>query len=218
MSSRPRSRSNDVRAVAMCGLSLVLMAAMLVPAVLSQAPRALAIGAAAPLGDQKLATTAGDETSINEARRENGLMVVFTCNTCPWVDKWEGRYHTIAATAADAGIGVLLVNSNEALRDGDESMDAMRERAERMNYTFPYAVDPGSVLADAFGASRTPEVYLFDRGMTLIYHGAIDDNARDVSAVESAFLLDAVAAYKAGRPVSVAESSSIGCTIKRKRS
>jgi hypothetical protein len=197
---------------------IVLMAVMLVPAVRAQAPPSLAIGAAAPLGDQKVTTTFGDETSINEARLENGLMVVFTCNTCPWVDKWEGRYHTIAAAAADADIGVLLLNSNEALRDGEESMDAMREREERMNYTFPYAVDPGSVLADAFGASRTPEIYLFDRGMKLIYHGAIDDNARDVSEVESPFLLDAIAAYKAGRPVSVAETSSIGCTIKRKRS
>lgn len=177
----------------------------------------LKIGDQAPMTDKALITTDGSKLTLNGARGEKGLLVIFSCNTCPWVEKWEDRYHVVAKAASDGGIGTILLNSNEALRDGEESLEAMRERATKMNYTFPYAVDPAAALADAFGANRTPEVFLFDSEMKLIYHGAIDDNARDASAVESPFLMDALASYAAGKTIEPNDTKSIGCTIKRKR-
>lgn len=187
------------------------------PSDLSQSVDPLPIGAKAPMADHAVTTVAGGESSLNAERGENGLMVVFTCNTCPWVEKWEDRYEVISGAARDAGMGVIMLNPNAALRDGDESLAAMRARAEKMAYSFTYAVDAESALADAFGATRTPEVFLFDASMRLFYHGAIDDNARDASKVESPFVMDALTAYKAGREVAVKETNSIGCTIKRKR-
>lgn len=177
----------------------------------------LNIGDRAPLSDKALMTTDGSTVSLESVKGVKGVLVVFSCNTCPWVEKWEDRYHTVAKAAKDIGVEMILVNSNEALRDGDESVAAMKERAERMKYSFPYAVDESAALADAFGANRTPEVFLFDADLKLIYHGAIDDNARDASAVESPFLLNAIAAYAAGSVITPNDTKSIGCTIKRKR-
>ena len=197
--------------------SMLLVAVVAVITFAARPSDPLPIGAKAPMADHGVATVAGGESSLNAERGENGLMVVFTCNTCPWVEKWEDRYEVISAAARDAGMGVIMLNPNAALRDGDESLDAMRARSEKMGYTFTYAVDAESALADAFGATRTPEVFLFDAAMRLFYHGAIDDNARDASKVESPFVMDALASYKAGRAVAVQETNSIGCTIKRKR-
>jgi hypothetical protein len=177
----------------------------------------LEIGAAIPNPSLKMVTTSGDEVSFNDVRKAKGILVMFSCNTCPWVDKWEDRYHTVAAAAAEAGIGMILLNPNAALRDGEESLAAMTARAKDRGYTFPYAVDKDAAMADAFGASRTPEAYLFNDKLTLIYHGAIDDNARDAAAVESHFLLDAIAQYSAGKSITMQETKSIGCTIKRKK-
>jgi hypothetical protein len=177
----------------------------------------LAIGALAPMTDMQVMTVSGSTTTFDAERGEGGLMVVFTCNTCPWVAKWEDRYEIVSAAARDAGLGVIMLNSNAALRDGDESLDAMKTRAKASDYTFAYAVDPDAAIADAFGATRTPEVFLFNKEMRLFYHGAIDDNARDASDVETPFVMNALASYKAGEVITQAETNSIGCTIKRKR-
>ncbi len=177
----------------------------------------LAIGDAAPMADQPVMTTAESTTTINAERGDNGIVVVFTCNTCPWVEKWEDRYEPLVAAARDAGMGVLMLNSNEAIRDKGESLSDMQARAADKGYTFTYAVDQDSEIADAFGARRTPEVFIFNADLRLIYHGAIDDNARDATKVEQAFAFDAIAAYSAGQPVPMEEANSIGCTIKRKR-
>jgi hypothetical protein len=196
---------------------LVFTAAFSAHLVTQRTSEPLAIGAAAPLTNQSLVTTDGAKVTLESAKGDKGLLVIFSCNTCPWVEKWEDRYHTVAAAAGANGITTLLLNSNEALREGDESLAAMKARSAAMGYTFPYAVDPGAVMADAFGANRTPEVFLFDAGLTLIYHGAIDDNARDVAEVEAHFLMDAIASYAGGTTIEPNTTKSIGCTIKRKR-
>ncbi|NNE35009.1 MAG: redoxin family protein [Rhodothermales bacterium] len=175
------------------------------------------IGDVAPMADKSLVTTSDEQITLASSKGENGLLVIFSCNTCPWVEKWEDRYHTVASLALENGMSTVLLNSNEALRDGEESLDAMKERAAAKGYTFPYAVDPNASLADAFGANRTPEVFLFDSELRLIYHGAIDDNARDASAVETPFLMDAITAHAAGQTIEPNDTKSIGCTIKRKR-
>lgn len=177
----------------------------------------LKIGDRAPLSNKALVATDGSSVTLDSIKGANGLLVVFSCNTCPWVEKWEDRYHTVAKAAKAAGVEMILLNSNEALRDGEESLSAMKERAAAMKYSFPYAVDEGAAMADAFGANRTPEVFMFDSQLKLVYHGAIDDNARDANAVESPFLLNAIAAHSSGAVIDPNDTKSIGCTIKRKR-
>jgi peroxiredoxin len=182
----------------------------------------LAIGAKAPLADVKMTNIDGSALSLVDAAGTNGLLVVFSCNTCPFVvgngtksDGLEGRYNETAAKAAAYGFGMVLINSNEAKRDNHDSMEAMQSRAKDQGYSMPYLMDSEHTLADAFGAMKTPHVYLLDKDMKLIYRGALDDNVSDADAVESFYALDAMASTSMGKPCEVSETKAIGCSIKR---
>lgn len=175
----------------------------------------LAIGSSAPMTDYEMAATTGETLTLADARGENGLLVIFSCNTCPWVGAWQNRYDDIQAEAERLGIGTILVNSNEGSRGDEDSMEAMQRHAETHAYTMPYVVDTDHRLADAFGATRTPEVFLFDADLKLVYHGAIDDNARNADAVEHPYLTDAMQAMRAAESIEPNVTRSIGCTIKR---
>lgn len=123
---------------------------------------------------------------------ENGLLVNFSCNTCPWVKAWEDRYNPIANLAQENDIGVIMLNPNAAIRNDGESMKDMQARAKSSNYNFYYALDEQAKLAEAFGATRTPDIFLFNSEMELVYTGAIDDNAKSAQDVEQQFLKNAI--------------------------
>lgn len=110
---------------------------------------------------------------------------------------------------------MILVNSNEAKREGDDSYKAMQARAELAAYAVPYVVDEQHVLADAFGAMKTPHVYLLDATGTLVYTGAIDDNVNRSSEVRERFVVNAVKDIVRGQPVSQPQTPAVGCSIKR---
>ena len=182
----------------------------------------LAIGSKAPLADVLMMNVNGTQMSLNTAAGPNGLLVVFSCNTCPFVvgngaksDGWEGRYNETARFAKENGVAMVLVNSNEAKRNNHDSMDAMEAHAKDNNYGMPYLLDANHQLADAFGALKTPHVYLFDCDMNLVYRGSIDDNVSDAEAVSERYVQDAITAVANGKPVGVAETKAIGCSIKR---
>jgi len=175
----------------------------------------LPIGSSMPKAEVKLVDVSGKEVTLKSATKENGLLVMFTCNTCPYVIKNQGRTKEICQYAANKGIGVILLNSNEGNRKGDDSMDEMKAYAKEQSYSWYYAVDRNNELADAFGASRTPECYLFDKSGKLIYHGAIDDNPADDSRVNRKHLQQAIDESLSGKEVSVKTSRSVGCGIKR---
>lgn len=177
----------------------------------------LNIGDRAPLLNQRVVDTSGRTVTLNETANRNGLMVIFTCNTCPWVTKWENRYNSLASLAGSNGIGVIALNPNERIRNRGESMDDMKKRSQKQDYNFPYALDKDHKIADAFGATRTPEVFLFDSNLQLVYHGAIDDNADNASQVESAYAEEAINALIAGNQIENEKTRSLGCTIKRSR-
>jgi AhpC/TSA family. len=147
--------------------------------------------------------------------KENGLLVMFSCNTCPVVINNQSRTNEICQYALTKNVGVVLLNSNEANRSGSESLKAMEEYAKAQNYQWYYAEDKNHVLADAFGASRTPECFLFNKEGKLVYHGAIDDNPSDAGSVSRRHLKEAIDESTAGREVTVKTSKSVGCGIKR---
>lgn len=174
----------------------------------------LEIGAAIPKADVKMMEVSGREVSLSELRSENGLLVIFSCNTCPYVKLSESRYKELSSLTKKNRIGMVLINSNEAQRSEADSFDAMKKYAASQGYDFSYVVDKNSAVADAFGATRTPHCFLFDK-KGLAYRGAIDDNIKDQNEAKEHFLRDAIAAVGAGRAVKTASSKSIGCTIKR---
>ena len=176
----------------------------------------LPIGSAMPKADKKLKDISGKEISLKEAKKQNGLLVMFSCNTCPFVVKNQDRTKEVCAYAESKNIGVVVLNSNEAYRANTESLDEMKTYAKEQGYKWNYAVDENSELADAFGANRTPEVYLFNKDLKLVYHGAIDDNPSDASSVTRKHLQIAIDETIEGKAVSTSETKSVGCGIKRK--
>lgn len=183
----------------------------------------LEIGAKAPKAEVKMADVSGAEYSLNDLKKENGLLVVFSCNTCPFVvgnpgkdsEGWEGRYNIAHKQAQKAGVGMVLVNSNEAYRDEVDSMLRMQNQAKEKGYTMPYVVDENHVVADAFGALTTPHIYLFDKDVKLVYKGAIDDNVNDSKAAKEFYLKDALENLAAGKKIDPNSTRQLGCSIKR---
>lgn len=192
---------------------------LLVPVVLALRSFApgdpLEIGSEMPKAAVSMTDVSGKTISLKDARKQNGLLVMFSCNTCPVVVANQERTRVIAKFALSKGIGVILLNSNEGNRGGADSHDAMKKYAAAQKYDWYYAVDKNNELADAFGAKRTPECFLFDKNNKLVYHGAIDDNPQDEASAKRAYLKEAITEVNAGKPVSVTVTKSVGCGIKR---
>lgn len=176
----------------------------------------LPIGSTMPKADVKLKDISGAEISIKEVKKENGVLVMFSCNTCPYVIKNQQRTVEIAAYAQKNNVGIIILNSNEGMRKDEDSYNAMKAYAKQQNYQCNYVVDKNNEIADAFGASRTPECFLFNAALKLVYHGAIDDNPTDANNVKRHHLKEAINELTAGKDISVKESRSVGCGIKRK--
>jgi peroxiredoxin len=174
----------------------------------------LEIGSAMPLMDHQLADISGNTMTLADVKGDAGTLVVFSCNTCPWVIRWEDRYVTLANTYAPKGIGMIAVNSNAARFGSEDSLEEMVEHAKNNGYNFPYAQDPESKLASAFGATKTPHIYLFNADDKLVYLGAIDDNAKNAKKVEVPFLANAIDALLAGKPINPQTTKALGCSIK----
>ena len=175
----------------------------------------LLIGSLMPKADVKMMNVDGSLVNLKDAMGSNGILVMFSCNTCPYVIKNQQRTIAINDFAKKNNLGVILLNSNEANRGGEDSREAMRNYAEGQKYNWPYVIDKNHALADAFGANRTPEVFLFDKNAKLVYHGAIDDNPTDGNAVTRQHLREAIKELSAGKDITVKETRSVGCAIKR---
>ena len=174
----------------------------------------LPLNAAVPQADYKMKDVSGKSVSLNEIKTAKGLLVIFSCNTCPYVKLSESRIKEYSDFCQANGIGCALINSNEAQRNEDDSFDEMSKYYNSQKLKCIYAVDEKSQLANAFGASRTPQCFLFSpKG--LIYKGAIDDNVKDPAAVKAPYLKEALAALIKNETPKTQETKSIGCTIKR---
>lgn len=184
--------------------------------VLGQHP-VLDIGKEMPKCDESMkCATTGQTFTLDDLEKENGLLLIFSCNTCPFVLAWEDRYPMIAELAKKNNVGFALVNSNYLKRDGDDSMEAMEAHAKAKNYQWPYLDDHDSELANLLGAQTTPHVFLFDKNMKLVYKGAIDDNYKDAADVEDFYLRDALNSLGSGKEIEQKETRNLGCSIKRK--
>jgi peroxiredoxin len=194
-----------------------LAGAFLLLAGAARADGKLALGATAPLASAKLKSPDGKTTSIAEAKGAKGTLVVFTCNHCPYAMAWEERLVELGNTYGKKGVGVLLVNSNDPSIAEHDTVDKIQARAKERKMQFPYVVDEGSAVARAFGASVTPEAFLFDKGGKLVYHGTVDDNHSEPAKVQKRYLKDALEAVSNGKAPAVGETKSMGCGIKFKK-
>lgn len=176
----------------------------------------LNIGDKATLTDVKMKNVAGKELSLIDAKKSNGILVIFSANTCPFANGWEDRYIELKSLTEKNNVGMVVVNSNHQNRDGVDSFEAMKKRANEQSYNFPYLVDADSKIANTFGGQTTPHVFLFDKDWKLVYKGAIDDNFERAKDVKQAYAKDAITQMASGKKVSLAETKPVGCGIKRK--
>jgi AhpC/TSA family len=175
---------------------------------------ALGIGDPIPSADLAMKNVDGRMLAIKDVRGAKGTLVIFSCNHCPSVRAWEARLVALGNDAVTRGVGVIAINSNDSKAIPEDGFEQMKDRASAKGYAFPYVVDAeASRLARAFGATHTPEAFLFDAKGILVYHGAVDDNAGDASKVSRHFLRDAINAVVSGTRPEVTESKAIGCSI-----
>ena len=177
--------------------------------------KTIEINSEIPNMDQKLKSVNGYSYSLESISEKNGLVVIFTSNTCPFVIKWEDRYTMVEELAKKNNLGLAYINSNYKKRDGDDSFTKMKEHAKKYNYRAPYLLDTESKLANSFGAKTTPHVFMFNNELQLIYKGAIDDNYEDINKVEKFYLKDAIEQLSNGKKIKVSETDPVGCSIKR---
>jgi peroxiredoxin len=161
----------------------------------------------------RLTGTDGKEHTLDSYGDVEVLVLVQSCNHCPYVQAWEGRLSAIASDYAGRGVRVVAVNSNDAGSHPDDSFDEMQKRSREQSFTFDYLYDEPQAVARALGAERTPEVFVYDGDRRLRYHGAIDDN-RDETGVSQQYLRDALDAVLAGQDPPLAETPPVGCKVK----
>ncbi len=192
----------------------ILLLGFTATSVEAQAQQVLPLGSAMPEADRTMPNASGNDTSLANARGSTGTVVIFWSNECPWVDRYEDRILSLQDQAAGEGIQFVFVNSNDASAFPQETLENSRSRAEQRGYDFPYLKDEGGTVARAFGASRTPHVYVFDADDSLVYVGAIDDSPGDPDSVQERYLYDAITALASDTPIETSQTRAFGCTIK----
>jgi peroxiredoxin len=174
-------------------------------------------------GDEAVSFTLGsvDSTSISLSDYSNmkGVILVFTSVPCPFSKAYEDRIIALHKRYADLGFPVLAINSNNLEISPEDSFMHMKRRATEKAYPFPYLKDNGGEVCKAYGATRTPQVFLLEKsrdGFKVAYMGAIDDNSLDARSVANNFLENAIRALIMGQRPAPASTRAIGCLIKTK--
>jgi peroxiredoxin len=142
------------------------------------------------------------------------LVVVFTCNHCPYAQAWEGRINAVARDYAPRGVTLVAINANDTAQAPGDSLEAMAARVQEHELVYPYLRDQTQDVARDYGAERTPEVFVFDSSGTLRYHGAPDDNYEDEEDVTHPYLRQALDAILDEDTIETIETTPVGCTIK----
>jgi peroxiredoxin len=197
------------------GISMGLTIVLGATAALAADPAGpLALGAKPPMATTRMKNVDGKMVSIADVTGKAGTLVVFTCNHCPFAKGWEERIVDLGNTYSKKGIGVILINANDPTKYSEDGLAEMQAHAKARGLLVPYVVDDTSGVARAFGASVTPEAFLFDKSGQLAYHGTVDDNHQDPGKVQKRYLKDALDAVAAGKAPALQETKSLGCGIK----
>lgn len=176
----------------------------------------LQVGDIAP--DFKLKNVHGDIISMEEDYPDaKGFIVIFTCNHCPYAVMYEDRIIALHNKYAPKGYPVIAINPNDPEVQPADSYEKMIERAEEKDFPFDYVFDEYQAVFPAYGASRTPHVFLLDNTRKVRYIGAIDDSAQDAAAVTRRYVEEAIRAMDKGKEPDPNFTKAIGCSIKVKK-
>jgi peroxiredoxin len=183
----------------------------IVAAAVSAAP----IGIGSPVVDFSLKNVDGKTVAVGDFADKSVLVVVFSCNHCPYAQAYQDRLIALQNQYKSKGVQFVLINPNDPKKQPQDSFENMQKRAAEKKYPFPYLIDETQAIARAYGAARTPEVYVFGPDRKLIYQGRIDDNTEE-KQVKAHDLKNALDLIFAGTPdkISPNVTKAFGCTIK----
>ena len=171
--------------------------------------------------DFNLKNVNGEMVSLRQFNDAKGFIVVFTCNTCPVVKKYDQRIIDLNKEFSSKGFPVIAINSNDQSVSPGDSFSDMQKTAKNKGYAFPYLYDESQEVAKRFGATNTPHVYLLSKKegqLSVEYVGAIDNNADDAAKADKRYVADAVNALLKDGSVAVTSTKAVGCGIKWKKS
>jgi peroxiredoxin len=174
-----------------------------------------ALGSKAP--DFRLPdVTTGKAVARDEVKTDKGLLVMFICRHCPYVKHIQQELARLGRDYAGK-IGIVAISSNDAVAYPDDGPASLKEQAQEVGFTFPYLFDESQAVARAYDAACTPDFFLYDGSLTLVYRGQLDEarrgNDKPVTGKDMRAALDLVIA---GKPVPAEQMPSIGCNIKWK--
>ncbi len=156
----------------------------------------------------------GKTYRLEDFSSAKALCVIFMCNHCPYVKATIDRIIALQRDYAGKAAQVVGINSNETVNHPEDSFEQMIRWAKEKAFNFPYLRDDTQAVARAYGAERTPHIFVFDQSRKLRYTGAIDDNTQDPTKVKRRYLREAIDALLANQPVKEAETHAIGCSVK----
>jgi len=162
----------------------------------------------------------GKVVSLQDYNDEKGVILIFTCNHCPFAVAYEDRIVSLNNKYSQKGYPVVAIQPNDPGKVPEDSFENMKVRAEEKGFTFPYVWDETQEIASTYGATRTPHVYVLqksDNGFIVKYIGAIDDNYKSAEHVVKRYLEDAIDALLSDKDPDPNFTKAIGCTIKWKK-
>ena len=170
--------------------------------------------------DFSLKNITGKNVALKDYTKAKGFIITFTCNHCPYAIAYEDRINALDKKYAALGYPVIAINPNDEIQSPGDNFVSMQARAKEKKFTFPYLYDESQNVARKFGALRTPHIFLVQKEgekFVVKYIGAIDDNWENAAEVKEKYTENAVDALLAGKPVTIANTKAIGCTIKWKK-
>ena len=194
-------------------LPLVTLVAFMLLTMSAATPQAYHVGDVAE--DFSLKDVTGDTVSLLDYSNEKGVIVIFTCNHCPFAQLYEQRIIDLHRTFAPLGFPVVAINPNSPIIVPEDSFDKMQERSRLKHYPFAYLFDEYQTVYPKFGATRTPHVFILDANRVVRYIGAIDNNPEAPSTTTQRWVENAVNALIRGEVPNPASTKSVGCTVKK---
>ena len=162
-------------------------------------------------------TVSGSTVSLDTFAGKKGLLVMFICNHCPFVQHINDELVRLGKDYADSDLGIVAINSNDVDTHPDDAPDKMKANAEALGYAFPYCYDATQDIAKAYAAACTPDFFLFDADRKLVYRGQLDGSRPENDVpVDGQDLRAAIEAVLSGSAVTQDQQPSIGCNIKWK--
>jgi peroxiredoxin len=201
-----------IRLVSLLALSLFAILSTLTYAAPGKFNKVLAIGDKAPAWES-LEGTDGKKHSLADLKEKDVVVVVFTCNSCPVAAGYEDRIIAFAENYAkpDSKVGLVAINVNTGK---DDALPAMKTRAEKKKFNYPYLFDPTQEIARKYGAMFTPEFFVLDKDRKVVYTGSMDDKSPP-GEPKTTYLEQAVKAALTGKPAATGETSAAaGCKIR----